>query len=154
MASSDHILIQEITICEQTFPHCMLSTRASVLAQSHPCAPLGSIGQAKSGRRINKFSLHLMAEIPSEEYRGPGKGMHVLLSNSQAGPGRNFSQTCASLFRGLCTFHTATLHPLPLRTDWTLWSVRAETKSAAAEFDVETIGATHTQTAGSHSMDS
>ena len=27
-------------------------------------------------------------------YRGLGKGMHVLLSNSHAGPGRNFSQPC------------------------------------------------------------
>ena len=36
-------------------------------------------------------------------YRGPGKNMLVLLSKSQTGPGRKFSQPRANFFRGLCT---------------------------------------------------
>ena len=37
-------------------------------------------------------------------YRGLGKGMHILLSNSQAGPGRNFSQQHTSLLRDFRRF--------------------------------------------------
>ena len=59
------------------------------------------------------------------EYRVLGKNMHALLSNSLAGPGRNFSQPCTSFFRGLCTWsRVLNRFPRPLFMAPVLWMVR------------------------------
>ena len=71
------------------------------------------LGNAKTDRKRfqgsvilsknNAFYIMPASQTDAYMYRAPEKSMSVLLSRTQAEPGRNFSQPRTNFFRGLCT---------------------------------------------------